>query len=490
MIHGLAVPTDWFLFITPAVPSSAFVAARSRAPSHCWIRPGRRTSVESKTTSPDRAAYTFQIVYSIHINISFGLLLLLLFSTSMMDERTQLLPESSSQTPFSETTTFIPTISLYICESLKLAAATAPISLSFAMQNVVQACSIMIAGKLGTFELGVASYGYMFAICTRSMVAVCGSTALNTLCGQAFDPRNLSRNVDVLGILLQRGILVLSLPFIRVIAPIWWFFAGIFMTLRQDEEFARDTGVFLNRMIPGGLLRVAECLKKFLQWSFETLAMMAASLNGTSVGAQSISLATPPYPHVAQIKLTLKYQILMTFDLIFTTISLCLGVATSHRIGNFLDTNKPTLAKLMSGVPHILAPLVGLTEFITIMTVKNVYGYLFSTNKEVMALTAQVIPLMAGFQILDLANGGAGGFLRGAGKNHDSVVCKFVAYCGAGLTSAWYLGFRLELGLVGLWVGIITGSFALLVLQVGFIGRIEWEKEARWIAEGYWDMYM
>ncbi|CZR65216.1 uncharacterized protein PAC_15116 [Phialocephala subalpina] len=476
-----------------------------------------------------------------------------------MDERTQLLSESSSQTLLSETTTLQSTKFSYLHESLSLIAATAPISLSFAMQNIVQACSIMIAGKLGTFELGLASYGYMFATCTGSMVAIGGSTALDTLCGQSFDPETPTKNSQILGVYLRRGILVLSLLSVVVIAPIWWFSEHLFVALGQDEEFARATGRFLNIMIPGGLLQViSECMKKFLQvqrhsnavgwittttsvigvlanallvpaslglwgapvacvvynfsnvsvltvyvwshpsltpnlgsitgetfkdlmpfsilavtgiltvatewWSFEILAMMAAAFDEPSIGAQSVSLATSLCPHPADRSLTIQPQILMTSDLIFTTISLGLGVQLATE-------SPPSLAATTQGTQN--SPMAS----------KNIYGYLFSSNKEIVALTAQVLPLMAGFQVLDLANGGAGDVLRGAGKNHISGMCNFVAYYGVGLTSAWFLGFRLEMGLVGLWGGIIMGSFVLLGLQVGFVGRIDWEKEGRRIVE-------
>lgn len=172
----------------------------------------------------------------------------------------------------------------------------------------------------------------------------------------------------------------------------------------------------------------------------------------------------------------------MTSDLIFTTISLGLGVAISHRIGNLLGANKPKHAKFASRIPYILALLLGIIEFFAIMAARNVYGYIFSDDEGVVALTSQVLPLMAGFQVLDLANGGAGGVLRGAAKNHLSGMCNFVAYYGVGLMTSWYLGFKLNLGLFGLWSGIIIGSFSLLIFQTFFVTRIDWRKEARLIA--------
>jgi MATE family multidrug resistance protein len=173
----------------------------------------------------------------------------------------------------------------------------------------------------------------------------------------------------------------------------------------------------------------------------------------------------------------------MTSDLILATLSLGLGVAASHRIGNLLGADKPANAKFASRIPYLLSALIGLLEFFAIMAARNVYGYIFSDDDDVVELAAQVLPLMAGFQVLDLANGGAGGILRGAGKTHQSGICNFVAYYGVGLTTSWYLGFRLEMGLFGLWSGIITGSFALLIFQTFFVGRIDWQRESELITE-------
>ncbi len=168
----------------------------------------------------------------------------------------------------------------------------------------------------------------------------------------------------------------------------------------------------------------------------------------------------------------------MALDLIFTTVSLGLGVAASHRIGNLLGSNNPAGAKYAARAPYLLSILVGATEFFGIVAIRHKLGYLFTNDPEVVEVTARVLPLMAGFQILDLANGGAGGILRGAGKNHLSGMCNFVAYYGVGLTTAWFLCFQQGLGLFGLWLGIITGSGALLVFQTWCVLLVRWEDEA------------
>ena len=165
----------------------------------------------------------------------------------------------------------------------------------------------------------------------------------------------------------------------------------------------------------------------------------------------------------------------MTSDMILYTLPAGLGVAASHRIGNLLGGNHGSAARFAVWVPYIFATILGLIEFVVIMAVRRSYGYMFSEDEAVVRVVAQVLPLMACFQILDLANNGACGILRGAGKVYISGISNIVAYYGSGLTTAWYLCFCRGLGLFGLWAGIITGSATLLVLQTLCIYMINWE---------------
>ncbi|KIX02145.1 uncharacterized protein Z518_08084 [Rhinocladiella mackenziei CBS 650.93] len=467
------------------------------------------------------------------------------------DERSSLLPRSISP-PSNKDFTF------NIWRDLGLLTRrTIPICLSFALQNAVQAISAVIAGSLGSFELEVTSYGFMFLSCTGTMLAIGGSTALDTLGGQVFTSEAATENPEILGLLLQQCVLVLLVIFGIFIIPLWVCSGYIFMALGQEQEFAFATGRFMIVMIPAGILQVlAECLKKFLQvqgasyavgwvtltastagvvttllivrcmelalwgvpavfgmyqlftavlllwqifhtpsirntwrgsiagmtkglprlfsyaatgiltiatewWSFEILAMMAARLDKDSIGAQSI---------------------LMSSDLLFTTVSLGISVAASHRIGGLLGADQGSLAKKAVVTPFLLSLIIGSLEFIVIMLVRGYYGRLFTDEQSVIEKTAQVLPLMAGFQVLDLSNGGAGGILRGASKNHLSGLCNLIGYYGVGLTSAWFLCFQKRYGLFGLWAGIITGSGALLVLQSCCILSISWKELSREIS--------
>lgn len=174
----------------------------------------------------------------------------------------------------------------------------------------------------------------------------------------------------------------------------------------------------------------------------------------------------------------------MSADLILTTVSLGIGVASSHTIGQLLGADRASLARRAAVFPYVLSVAIGLVEFAFIMAFRSKFGYMFTREDGVVATTAQILPLMAIFQILDLSNGGAGGILRGARRNHISGLCNFLSYYGVGLSLAWVFCFHLGWGLAGLWSGIISGSAALLVLQTVCVLLLPWQKIAL-VAVGY-----
>ena len=162
---------------------------------------------------------------------------------------------------------------------------TIPICLSFALQNAVQAISVLTAGRLGSFELEVTSFGFMFFSCTGTMVAIGGATALDTLCAQAFTSHTVTGNGKVLGLLLQQCLLVLLGTFSLLIAPIWVFSARVFVFLGQQQDFAIATGRFMLFMLPSGMLQVvAECLKKYLQVQGESNIVGSSTAAASAVG--------------------------------------------------------------------------------------------------------------------------------------------------------------------------------------------------------------
>ncbi|KAK8880225.1 hypothetical protein PGQ11_001519 [Apiospora arundinis] len=143
-----------------------------------------------------------------------------------------------------------------------LTKAAVPIILAYMLQNSLQTVSVLVVGRLSPEALSVAAFSYMFAMATAWLIALGGTSALDTLASSSF-----TRNKDKssLGVLLQRGILVLT-GFYAVVVIIWCFSEPLFRALGQPEVICVRSARFLQLLIPGGLGYIwFECMKKYLQ---------------------------------------------------------------------------------------------------------------------------------------------------------------------------------------------------------------------------------
>ena len=137
-----------------------------------------------------------------------------------------------------------------------------PVILAYMLQNSLQTISVVIVGRGSPEDLATAAFSYMFAMSTAWLIALGGTTALDTLCSATFTG---SRNPHDLGVLLQRALIVLGLFYIPV-AVLWFCSEPVFKALGQDDQISRDSARFLFCLVPGGLGYVYfEAMKKYLQ---------------------------------------------------------------------------------------------------------------------------------------------------------------------------------------------------------------------------------
>ncbi|KAJ3540983.1 hypothetical protein NM208_g4812 [Fusarium decemcellulare] len=150
----------------------------------------------------------------------------------------------------------------WLAETIFLTKASIPVILAYMLQNSLQTVSILVVGRLSPEALATAAFSYMFAMASAWLIALGGTTALDTLASSSY---TRSKDKGNLGILLQRGLFVLS-AFYAVVAVVWWFSGSIFRALGQEDFICVQSPKFLKVLIPGGLGYVwFEAMKKFLQ---------------------------------------------------------------------------------------------------------------------------------------------------------------------------------------------------------------------------------
>ncbi len=151
---------------------------------------------------------------------------------------------------------------LVLEEFMLLLKNSAPVILAYTLQNSLQTISVLIVGRLSPEDLATAAFSYMFAMSTAWLIALGGTTALDTLCSSSFTG---SKNPHELGVLLQRAFIVLGLFYVPV-AILWLCSEPVFKLLGQEDDISKSSCHFLSVLIPGGLGYIYfEALKKYLQ---------------------------------------------------------------------------------------------------------------------------------------------------------------------------------------------------------------------------------
>ncbi|KAK6925314.1 Multi antimicrobial extrusion protein [Dillenia turbinata] len=141
------------------------------------------------------------------------------------------------------------------------------------LQFSLQVISVMFVGHLGELPLSGATMATSFACVTGFSFLIGVTGALDTFCGQSFG----AKEYRMLGIYTQRAMLISVLVCIPL-SLIWANTRTILLAFGQDEDIAREAGVYARYLIPGmfpyGLI---QCLVRFLQTQSIVFPMIVTS---------------------------------------------------------------------------------------------------------------------------------------------------------------------------------------------------------------------
>lgn len=155
------------------------------------------------------------------------------------------------------------------------------------------------------------------------------------------------------------------------------------------------------------------------------------------------------------------------------TFMLPLGIsfAAVTRVGNLVGAREYAGAQRAAWVSVGLGTAVMAVAAIGLTLGRRPLSELFTDDPAVVALCAAILPVAATFQLVDGAQVVGAGVLRGMGRTVPAAVMMLLGFYGVALPLAWWLGFRTEAGLVGIWWGLAAGLTTVAVLMVAWIHR-------------------
>ncbi|KAK4763465.1 hypothetical protein SAY87_012903 [Trapa incisa] len=220
-----------------------------------------------------------------------------------------------------------------------------------------------------------------------------------------------------------------------------------------SREALRDLRSFVRLAVPSAIMI---CLE---YWSFEMVVLLSGLLPNPKLETSVLSVS-----------LNTCWMVYM--------ISVGLGGAISTRVSNELGAGKAEEARLALLVMVVIALTEGAAVAITTISVRHIWGRLYSTEGEVIQYVAKMMPLLALSDLLDGFQCVLSGAARGCGWQNLCSYINLGAYYVVAIPSAVVLAFVLHIGGTGLWMGIICGLSVQAAALVTVNVCTNWDAEA------------
>ncbi|KAJ9163291.1 hypothetical protein P3X46_022972 [Hevea brasiliensis] len=414
----------------------------------------------------------------------------------------------------------------------------------------LQIISIMMVGHLGQLFLSSTAIAMSFSVVTGFSLTFGMSSALETLCGQAYGAKQYRQ----FGIQIYTAIFSLNVVCIPL-SILWICMGKILVFIGQDPLISQEAAKFTTCLIPAlfGYATLQAVVRYFQMQSlifpliisslftlcFHILVcwilvfssglgnLGAAFSIGISYWLNVILLAfymrfssscaktrasvsmelfqgigeffRLAIPSAAMICLgwwsfeflTMLSGILPNPRLEMSVLSVCLstistlytipdgiGAAASTRVSNELGAGNARAAYVAVWCAMFVTTTQSIIVSSILFATRHVFGYVFSNEKQVVDYVTAMAPLVCISVILGSLDETLSGIAMGCGWQNYGAYVNLVAFYICGMPVAAMLGFWLNMGGKGLWIGILVGSFLQNVLLGIIITCTNWEEQA------------
>uniref|UniRef100_A0A5K3EUQ1 Multidrug and toxin extrusion protein n=3 Tax=Mesocestoides corti TaxID=53468 RepID=A0A5K3EUQ1_MESCO len=224
-----------------------------------------------------------------------------------------------------------------------------------------------------------------------------------------------------------------------------------------SHEMWYDWGNWLKLGIPG----LAMIALKW--WYFELGLILVGTVGVTELATQAL--------------------LINLNQVIYQLLSVGLGVACSIIVGQSLGAGKASAPPSTIFAGLLLTTSGMVTVAILLVVLRWHVPKIFTSDPGVISRAAQCLPLLSVFLIFEGAVGVMGGAFRGAGLQPVGALIVFVClYLFSGPLGFWLL-LSTPLKLMGLWVGFVSGLFAMSSVYLIVLLRTNWQQQTVLAAE-------
>ncbi|KAJ0705494.1 putative multi antimicrobial extrusion protein [Helianthus annuus] len=155
-----------------------------------------------------------------------------------------------------------------------------------------------------------------------------------------------------------------------------------------------------------------------------------------------------------------------------------LSFSVSTRVGNALGEGQPDKAKRAAIVGLSCSFFLGFSALFFAASVRNIWATMFTQDKEIIALTAMVLPIIGLCELGNCPQTTGCGVLRGTARPKIGAHINLGCFYSVGMPVAVVLGFFMGFDFEGLWLGMLAAQMSCVVAMLVALGRTDWEFEA------------
>ncbi|KXN71897.1 MATE efflux family protein [Conidiobolus coronatus NRRL 28638] len=441
------------------------------------------------------------------------------------------------------------TIKDYAEECATIYKSSIPVFFGNIVEKMIAYSSVFFIGHyLSKYELAAASLSNMFATITGWSIPLSINNVLNTLCSQAFTG---SSDIHMVGVYLQRGILITASLFIPI-SSIWWNAELILTVLNIDPQLAFMCGSYLKVLLLGYLPYITyDCTKRYLFAQGITTATSYINIivlpihicfnyflvanPATSLGFIGAPLATAlsywvmlilsllyisfidgyqswggwskkslrgwgSFLKMAVLSIIMtcsewwafqvlalgasylgvlslaSYSVIMSLTDLFWNVSFGIAIITSNKAGNLIGETFVNRTIFTIRSAFLTSIICSTANIAIILNFKHLLPTIFTKDPEVIDLVASILPFAASYQIFDGLTTVASGILRGQGRHSTGAKINATCYYLISIPLGFYLAFRFDWGLKGLYTGIIVTLIATSSALVYSVVNSNWSE--------------
>ncbi|KAL6649541.1 hypothetical protein ACP70R_013765 [Stipagrostis hirtigluma subsp. patula] len=154
-----------------------------------------------------------------------------------------------------------------------------------------------------------------------------------------------------------------------------------------------------------------------------------------------------------------------------------LGQGASTRVSHQLGAGRPAGARRAAGAALSIGLVVGLAAATFMVSVRNHWGRMFTTDADILRLTAVALPIAGLCELGNCPQTAGCGVLRGSARPASGARINLASFYLVGMPVGVALAFGARLGFAGLWLGLLAAQAACAVWMARAVAATDWDVE-------------